>query len=246
MKKPYFWDNKTRKDVSGFVIQRTIHGSVALWGKDGRVEAGEGQALLFRHGEDSRYGLDDACKNPYQHIWLIIAHSPVIRPIYDDLINSFGHVVRMNPKGEACQIMDRMYEARNVGAMRDRFSDAETVFALLLAIYREQVSDRRGRDPVAYGRHLLETQYRSPRNLKEWAEEIGLTREHFSREFRARYGETPATFLRSLRLENAKRLLLNPSLTVDEVSAASGFANPKTFHRAFKNAYGVPPGYSRT
>jgi AraC-like DNA-binding protein len=241
----YFWDNKTRRERGGIVIQQTLKGSVAFWDKGGRKEAGAGRALLFRHGEDTRYGLDEACTRPYELVWLMISETPVVLALYEDLIDSFGHVLRMDVKGEAGQLLQRTRQSRELGAVRDRFSDAETAIALLMGLYREQISDRRGRDPLAYGRHLLETQFRSPRNLKEWAEEIGWTREHFSREFRVRYGETPAAFLRKLRLEHARDLLLNPGLTVDEVAAASGFANPKTFHRAFRDAYGMPPGRSR-
>lgn len=227
------------------MIQRTLKGSVAFWGPEGRQEAGEGQVLIFRHGDDTRYGLDEVCTRPYELLWIQISETPMVRSIYDDLIQSFGAVLRMDAKGEANQILERLSEKRAQGAVRDRFSDAETAFQLLLGLYREQISSRRGRDPIAYGRHLLETQFRSPRNLKEWVSEIGLSREHFTREFRERYGESPARFLRNLRLDYARDLLLNPALTLEDVAAASGFAHPKTLHRAFRDHFGCSPGKAR-
>jgi AraC-like DNA-binding protein len=242
----YFWDNSERGDFKGIVIQQTLKGSVAFWDAAGRKEAGAGQAILFRHGENTRYGLDDACQLPYEQVWMMISETPATLALYNDLITSFGAVLRMETKGEAGQLLARSLEARKRGVVRDRFSDAETVIALLMGLYREQITDRRGRDPVAFGRHLLATQFRSPRNLKQWADEIGWSREHFSREFAARYREPPAAFLRRLRLEHARRLLINPGLTVDEVGAASGFASPKTFHRAFREYFGHPPGKART
>lgn len=232
--------------MTGIVIQTTLKGSVAFWGSAGRQEAGEGQVLLFRYGEDTRYGLDEDCEIPYELLWIQISETPMVLSLYEDLIRSFGPVLRMDPKGEAKLILERLAQKRSQGALRDRFSDAVTAFQLLLGIYREQISSRRGRDPVAYGRHLLETQFRSPRTLTEWVSEIGVSREHFTREFQERFGESPARFLRRLRLDHARDLLLNPGLTVEEVAAASGFAHQKTFHRAFRKHYGSSPGAMRT
>ena len=92
---------------------------------------------------------------------------------------------------------------------------------------------------------MLETQFRSPRNLKEWADDIGISREHFTREFHKRYEETPATFLRRLRLDHARILLRNPSLTLPDVAKASGFASAHTFYRAYKLYFGEAAGQHR-
>jgi len=241
----YFWDNNVREDQGGIVIQRTIRGSVAFWDAEGRKEAREGHMLLFRHGENTQYGLDERCDLPYELIWVQLSETPMVVGLYEDLLQSFGPILRMDPKGEASYLLERLSEKKEQGVLRDRFADAEMAFQLLLGIYREQISSRRGRDPIAYGRHLLETQFRSPRNLKEWVAEIGLSREHFTREFQHRFGESPARFLRELRLNHSKNLLLNPGLTVEDVALNSGFVSVKTFHRAFKEYFGVPPSDGR-
>lgn len=241
----YQWDNAKRTYGEGIVIQQTLKGSVAFWEETGRREAGPGKALLFRYGEKTRYGLDADCSRPYILLYALITETPTVLSLYEDVKTNFGSVLRMEPKGEASTLLAHAHEARLRGGVRDRFADAETAFRLLLSLYREQIAERRGRDPVAYGKHLLDSQFRSPRNLKEWAEEIGLTREHFSREFHHRYGVTPAAHLRTLRLQHARLLLSNQSLTLEEVAAASGFASVKTFHRAFRSHFGKPPGRGR-
>jgi len=98
---------------------------------------------------------------------------------------------------------------------------------------------------MAYGHHLLSNHFRSPRNLKEWCQQIGISREHFSRAFKERYGVSPAAFLRQLRLTHANQLLQSHHLSIHDVAAASGFASPQTFHRAFTQFYGSPPGGKR-
>ncbi|MFI7694662.1 AraC family transcriptional regulator [Nonomuraea sp. NPDC049655] len=64
----------------------------------------------------------------------------------------------------------------------------------------------------------------------------------------AEYDRTPAAWIRHLRLERCRRDLADPRLRgypVHTIAARWGFTDPTTFSRAFRAAYGVPPGYYR-
>jgi len=244
-KENYFWDNAKRKSESGLVIQQTLSGSVYFKNANGTQYAGKGQAMIFSHGDDSCYGLDGNCALPYTFRWVVLSGGKDITAIAAEICHTFGSVLKMSEKGEAGKLLQHIHNDVQNGNVRDRFYLADCAYRLLTALYREQITDSRGSDPISYGKHLLETQFRSPRNLKEWANEIGVTREHFTREFKTRYGETPATFLRRLRLEHANILLLNHSLTLQDVATASGFASPQTFYRAYKRMYGYSAGHQR-
>lgn len=236
----YYWDNRTRSP-GGWVIQQTVEGS-SFYETPGRhFPVPAGTCMIFCHGEDSWYGLRD--RSPYRLRWLQLSGG--LMNWAASLQQEFGPVLRMEAKGEADRILDGLVADVQQGIWRDRLYLAETATQLLLALYREQVGGRQGVDPVAHGRHLLETQYRSPRNLKEWAAEIGITREHFTREFRARSGETPAAFLRNLRLAHADRLLKAHHVPLADIAASSGFASEQTFHRAYGKAFGISPGKAR-
>lgn len=69
----------------------------------------------------------------------------------------------------------------------------------------------------------------------------GLSRFHMSRAFTRRYGAAPATYLRWIRLERAKRLLAAGEAPA-QVAAATGFTDQAHMTRRFKGAYGVTPG----
>lgn len=241
----YFWDNSPRVPGRSFVIQQTVGGSAYFKSGARRRAVPEGKAMLFRHGEDSRYGCDSTCLKPYRFRWVQVTDAPGVRELFDRIRTEFGPVVRMDGQGEAGRMLRQFVEDESRGTKRDRLFHAESAYRLLVAVYREQMAERRGKDPVSYGRYLLETQYRSPRNLKEWAEEVGISREHFTREFRKRYGESPAGFLRSLRLEHARLLLAGAHLSLEDIAASSGFASVQTFRRAYRSRFGVPAGSER-
>ena len=59
--------------------------------------------------------------------------------------------------------------------------------------------------------------------------------------FKERYGVTPFAYLLSLRLENAKKLLLTSSQSAESVAFDSGFSDYSHFYKAFKKDTGLSP-----
>ncbi|MCC5845038.1 MAG: AraC family transcriptional regulator [Verrucomicrobia bacterium] len=237
----YQWDNQTRKPDRGLVIQRTVCGSCGFTKGSVHTEVLPDQAMLFRHGEHSRYGITPDSSLPYETEYLVMDPGGGVAELFEGLRAQYGPVLRMEADGTARRILLQLLIEFESNRPSDRISRAESLYLLLLNLFREQGRDARGRDPVAYGRHLLETRYREPGNLKEWCAEIGISREHFSREFTARYRETPAEFLRNLRLSHARGLLnISTRMSLEDVAALSGFASVQTFQRAYKRRFGHP------
>jgi two-component system response regulator YesN len=48
-------------------------------------------------------------------------------------------------------------------------------------------------------------------------------------------------YMRRLRVEHARELLADPSLSIKEVAARTGFTEPNHFSRVFSRIDGVPP-----
>jgi transcriptional regulator GlxA family with amidase domain len=54
-------------------------------------------------------------------------------------------------------------------------------------------------------------------------------------------GRTPAAEIRRVRIEVAKRLLIETDKSVAEVARASGFSQQDLFSRTFRRSVGIPP-----
>lgn len=81
-----------------------------------------------------------------------------------------------------------------------------------------------------------------PIRLRDLARAAMLSPHHFHRVFQAIVGETPAEYVKRLRLEKALRLMAlakPPSLT--RIALSCGFASSADFSRSFKQKFGVPP-----
>ncbi len=66
---------------------------------------------------------------------------------------------------------------------------------------------------------------------------------HFSRIFKEITRNSPYRFLRDTRLNNAKQLIENADLPMQEVCFRSGFQNIENFNTAFKDRYQYAPSY---
>ncbi|MBN2984480.1 AraC family transcriptional regulator [Cohnella algarum] len=86
----------------------------------------------------------------------------------------------------------------------------------------------------------LQAQLGQPITIERMAKELGYHRTHLSKLFRQQFGMPPVRYLQKLRLERSRALLREP-LTVEEVAAAVGYADPLYFSKSFKRQYGVTP-----
>lgn len=83
-------------------------------------------------------------------------------------------------------------------------------------------------------------------SLEDMARVAGVSRFHFARQFRARTGESPMSYLLRTRVERAKMLLRETEARVVDISAELGFADQSHFARMFRRIVGVPPSaYAR-
>ncbi|RYG32974.1 AraC family transcriptional regulator [bacterium] len=77
--------------------------------------------------------------------------------------------------------------------------------------------------------------------LREISDAAGYSPFHYQREFAALFGQTPAEFVRELRVARARQLLLQSGMHVSEICCEVGYASRTTFTREFARKHGQPP-----
>ncbi|MEP9378696.1 GlxA family transcriptional regulator [Aquabacter sp. CN5-332] len=78
------------------------------------------------------------------------------------------------------------------------------------------------------------------------AGKAGMSERNFSRIFLEETGSTPADFVEAARIEAARQLLEDTSLSLQSVAARCGFGSPDTMRRAFIRRIGTAPNEYRT
>ena len=90
-------------------------------------------------------------------------------------------------------------------------------------------------------RDLMDREYARPLEVAELARAALMSTAHFSRQFRATYGETPYSYLMTRRIERAKALLRRGDMSVTEVCFAVGCSSLGSFSARFTELVGETP-----
>src|SRR5690242_18855229 len=91
----------------------------------------------------------------------------------------------------------------------------------------------------------MDREYARPLDVPAMARAAFMYPAHFSRQFRAAYGETPYSYLMTRRIERAKLLLRRGDLSVTDVCMAVGCASLGSFSARFTELVGETPSAYR-
>ncbi|UYQ65999.1 helix-turn-helix domain-containing protein [Streptomyces peucetius] len=94
-------------------------------------------------------------------------------------------------------------------------------------------------------RDLMDRDYAKPLDVPALARVALMSAGHFSRSFRAAFGETPYSYLMTRRIERAKALLRRGDLTVTEVCFEVGCTSLGSFSSRFTELVGESPSAYR-
>jgi AraC-like DNA-binding protein len=90
-------------------------------------------------------------------------------------------------------------------------------------------------------RDLIDASFAESLRVDDLARAAGLSRAHFSREFRRAFGESPHAYLLTRRLERAAALLRSTDRSVVAICFAVGLRGVGSFTTSFTRMYGVTP-----
>ncbi|HEX2042260.1 MAG TPA: helix-turn-helix transcriptional regulator [Acidimicrobiales bacterium] len=119
----------------------------------------------------------------------------------------------------------------------DRGGGSRTVGGMTPEEYADLVHLRRARD-------LIDRDYAQPLDVPAMARTSLMSPAHFSRNFRAAYGETPYSYLMTRRIERAKALL-RQGVSVTDTCVAVGCTSLGSFSSRFTEIVGETPSQYR-
>lgn len=100
-------------------------------------------------------------------------------------------------------------------------------------------------DTFKYVIHYMECNYVNPLSLDSLSAFANLSKYHFAREFKKYTGFSPNDYLLELRIRHACILLMNSTLSIEQISNEVGIPNMSNFIRQFKKRTGLTPSAFR-
>lgn len=140
---------------------------------------------------------------------------------------------------EVCQ--DMVAAILSSATLPEVLSRVKELFAALCAERKENGGELEEMIMSYITEHYWEPDF----SLPMCAEHFGVSPEHLSRTIKALTGRKFIDIVNQLRLERAKRYLLETDKKIEEIAQMSGYGTAKSFFRSFKQAEGMPPGLWR-
>ena len=94
-------------------------------------------------------------------------------------------------------------------------------------------------------RDLIDARYAEPLTVEDMAAAAGLSKAHFSREFRRAFGESPHAYLLTRRLERAAGLLRRTDRSIADICYAVGWDSLGSFTTSFTRMHNTSPAQYR-
>ncbi|MCH1981731.1 AraC family transcriptional regulator [Ruminococcus sp. OA3] len=206
----------------------------------------EGELHVQYDGRHQTARTDDVvffdCSRPHQYWaekqvtfqWLHFEGG--LTPLYCDLLSQDG--VCHSGKSEISLLLgDILNHIKNKEISEHRLSSYIYDILTRLTVQNPSRESSSIRSAVRY----MSQYYRKAPSIEEIANHVSLNPQYFSRLFKRQMGSSPHSYLLSLQLQNAKTLLIESTLNIQQISEECGFTSSTHFIRAFKSKNLVTP-----
>lgn len=178
-------------------------------------------------------------------------HNPVhalFREIPDWFVLDGQSLPKFHPLSLTIGLLDEELNKPSMGGQTIMYGLLDVIFTYVV---REMV-DQQGPIRAGWSQAVADIQIRKavtvmheePTHawtLEDLAKQAGLSRSLLAERFRRTMGDTPLSYLRSLRVQKAMTLLAEADYTLEHVARAVGFSDAFSFSKVFKKIVGQSP-----
>jgi AraC-like DNA-binding protein len=160
-------------------------------------------------------------------------HAPASYAMTPGLFRLLDEIVNVDARGASRLLW---YEAKGlelVARMTDELAEA--------ARYELHPLSAHDVERLEHAHRVLVERLDAPPTISELARAAGFSETKLKVAFRRRFGTSIFDHLRQVRMEEARRLLLQRRFSVSEVAQRVGYSNPSKFAAAFRRQFGVSP-----
>jgi len=151
---------------------------------------------------------------------------------------------------EMKRVINDIRECKKSGELKRLFTESKVLELLMLQLEQMQLSGEKPGRPLISAedmgklykaKELLDRDYVSPPTIIELSKLISLNEFKLKQGFKAYYGTTVYGYVTRLRMETARRMILNEHKSIGQVAHAVGFKHQAHLTDAFKKYYGILP-----
>lgn len=146
-------------------------------------------------------------------------------------------------------IINDILDCTRQGAFKKVYVQAKVTELLLLQLEqmhsaKPETAGKPGgmnREKMYKAKEIIEANYSHPCSLLDLAHQVGTNDYTLKKGFKEVFGTTVFGFINDLKMERARKLLEDESITINEIANTIGYKNATHFTAAFKKKFGIVP-----
>lgn len=165
---------------------------------------------------------------------------PMVQFLLSDIRNTLLKARFALPQSTPAKVIKDLDETFN---QHVSFKLCEDIALKLCKLFTSQTDDS---DLITTIEKYINENYADPSmGLNKISDEFQISESYFSHLFKEKKGVNFSTYLESMRLNEASRLIRETDISLNELYLSVGYNNANTFRRAFKKVYGITPSAMR-
>jgi AraC-like DNA-binding protein len=236
----YDWHGLKRGEREFILWQHTVSGRGRLIYEGKEYDLHPGDAMLVHIPHEHRYFFPEDADH-WEFVYIIFRGLECIR-ICKEAEKANGPIIKNSDKSESLKCAGKIF-SEAVSENSDGYKLSALAYQFCISLFAEIGPGKTEARPQSIDKavkYALE-HFEEPIGVDEMSEAAGLSRYHFSREFKKYMEMPPANFVKKLRLEKAVNLLQSGTIPVYAVAEQCGFDSSSYFCRAFLKEFGMSP-----
>ena len=192
---------------------------------------------------------------PYQSVYTMYIYDSNYKFIFCDFEFSDTSAKKPAVYTEGTEHMDGLfanllhcYQVGTAASQADCMSVLYHIYGLLIKCAKQENTPNNQDNRISAAKAYIDEHYGNcTLAISALAEMAGISEVYFRKLFKEKYRISPAKYLISARLGNAKKLMRYDFLSIEDCALQSGFSSAQYFCRVFKKEVGISPGeYKRS
>ncbi len=195
------------------------------------------------HEPDVSYFYPPDSQEPWTFWWLSFKGESA-ENMLSDLINNYGSIYQISPEHPVIKRFNEWLEHDNINQFLTPYQGSSMIFDLinmLAEVYNRGLDVQDQSQLIIKAKQLILKRFKKDISCHEIASALGISREHFSRQFKQEAGISPIEFIIKCKINEACGMLKETNMNCKEIAFNLGYENASNFIRAFKKYQGMTP-----
>lgn len=170
-----------------------------------------------------------------------------VRQIFNQLVGDTIIKYLTDSNIDMSHIFGSNFNIYNELSKKETVEDIEQWLIKIYKIMFDYLNKYKSDDDKIYKiMHYIQMNYKRDIGIQDIADYVGLSYSHVRKIFKDKIGKNIGDVINSLRMQEAKDLLVRTEISIKDLALVLGYNNDQTFSRIFKKLEGITPGEYRT